>query len=77
MVFKHYKVIKKYISTYTLLFIYIVQANSINKPALNIGKYEELYIMIESDKKVLPMVDDVNAKKKAEPSVKKDSSKAV
>jgi hypothetical protein len=33
--------------------------------------------MIESDKKVLPIVDDVNVEKKAEPSVKKDSSKAV
>jgi hypothetical protein len=33
--------------------------------------------MIESDKKVLPMVDGVNAEKTAEPGVKKDSSKAV
>jgi hypothetical protein len=33
--------------------------------------------MIESDKKVLPMVDDFNAQKKADPCVKKDSSKAV
>ena len=33
--------------------------------------------MIESDKKVLPTVNDVNAEKTAEPSVKKDSSKAV
>jgi hypothetical protein len=48
-----------------------------NKPALNIWKYKEIYIMIESYKKVLPMVDDVNAEKAAEPSVKKDSSKAV
>jgi hypothetical protein len=40
-------------------------------------KYEEIYIMIESDNKVTPKVDDINAEKKAEPSVKKDSSKAV
>ena len=40
-------------------------------------KYEEIYVMIESDKKVLPMVDGINVEKKAEPSVKKDSSKAV
>jgi hypothetical protein len=40
-------------------------------------KFDEVYIMIESGKKVLPMVDDVNAEKKAEPNVKKDSSKAV
>jgi hypothetical protein len=40
-------------------------------------KYEEIYIMLESDKKVLPKTDDINAEKKAEPSVKKDSSKAV
>ena len=33
--------------------------------------------MIESDKKVLPTEDDVNAEKKSEPSVKEDSSKAV
>jgi hypothetical protein len=33
--------------------------------------------MIESNKKVAPKVEDVNAEKKAEPSVKKDSSKAV
>jgi hypothetical protein len=33
--------------------------------------------MIESDKKVTPKVEVVNAEKKAEPSVKKDSSKAV
>ena len=33
--------------------------------------------MTGSDKKVLPKVDYVNAEKKAEPSVKKDSSKAV
>ncbi len=33
--------------------------------------------MTESDKKVLPKADDINAEKKAETSVKKDSSKAV
>ena len=33
--------------------------------------------MIESDKKVLPKTDDINAEKKAEPSIKKDYSKAV
>jgi hypothetical protein len=60
-----------------LQLIYIVQAIYINKPALNIRKYEEIYIMIESDKKVLPIVDDINAEETAEPSVKKDSSKAV
>jgi hypothetical protein len=40
-------------------------------------KYEGIYIMIESDNKVTPKVDDINTEKKAEPSVKKDSSKAV
>ena len=39
--------------------------------------YEEIYIMIESDNKATPKADNVNAEKKAEPSVKKDSSKAV
>ena len=33
--------------------------------------------MTLSDKKVTPKADDINAEKKAEPSVKKDSSKAV
>ena len=33
--------------------------------------------MIESNKKVTPKADCINAEKKAEPSVKKDSSKAV
>lgn len=33
--------------------------------------------MTGSDNKVTPKVDDINAEKKAEPSVKKDSSKAV
>jgi hypothetical protein len=33
--------------------------------------------MIESDKKVLPTVNDVDAEKTDKPSVKKDSSKAV
>ena len=40
-------------------------------------KYGGIYIMIESDKKVLPKADNVKAEKKAEPSIKKDSSKAV
>ena len=75
--YEHYKKIKKYISTYTLQLIYMVQAISIIKPALNIRKYEEIYIMIESDNKATPKADDINAEKKAEPSVKKDSSKAV
>jgi hypothetical protein len=57
--------------------IYSVQAISINKPALNIMKYMELYIMIESNTKATPKADDINAEKKVEPSVKKDSSKAV
>ena len=60
-----------------LQLIYMVQAISINKSALNIRKYEEIYIMIESDNKATPKADDTNAEKKAEPSVKKDSSKAV
>jgi hypothetical protein len=76
-VYNHYKEIKKYISTYRLRHIYIVQAISINKLVFNIMKYEEIYIMIESNKKVTPKADDINAEKKAEPSVKKDSSKAV
>jgi hypothetical protein len=33
--------------------------------------------MIESDNKSIPKSDDINAEKKSEPSVKKDSSKAV
>jgi hypothetical protein len=37
----------------------------------------ELYIMIESNTKATPKADDINAEKKVEPSVKKDSSKAV
>jgi hypothetical protein len=40
-------------------------------------KYGGIYIMLESDKKVTPKVDDINSEKKAEPSFKKDSSKAV
>ena len=40
-------------------------------------KCEEIYIMIESDNKATPKTDNINAEKKAEPSVKKDSSKAV
>jgi hypothetical protein len=40
-------------------------------------KYGGIYIVLESDKKVLPKTDDINAEKKTEPSVKKDSSKAV
>jgi hypothetical protein len=39
--------------------------------------YDGVYIMIESDKKVLPKTDDINTEKKAEPSVKKDSTKGV
>ena len=34
----------------------------------------EVYSMINSDSKVLPKVDDVNAEKTAEPVVKTDSS---
>jgi hypothetical protein len=60
-----------------LQLIYMVQAIYTNKPALSIWEYKEIYTMIESDKKVLPMVDDVKAEKTAEPSIKKDSSKAV
>jgi hypothetical protein len=77
LVFILHKEIRKYISTYRLRLIYIVQASSINKLELTIIKYVEIYIMLESDMKVLPMINDVNAEKKAEPSVKKDSSKAV
>ena len=33
--------------------------------------------MIESDKKVLPKADNVKAENKAEPNIKKDSSKDV
>ena len=33
--------------------------------------------MIESDNKSIPKADDINAETTAEPSVKKDSSKAV
>jgi hypothetical protein len=40
-------------------------------------EYEEIYIMLESDKKVTPKVEDVKAEKKVETSVEKDSSKTV
>ena len=33
--------------------------------------------MAGSDKKVIPKADDINAEKKTEPSVKKESSKTV
>ena len=42
----------------------MVQAISTNKPALNIRKYEEIYIMIESDKKTVPKVDKLTIKEK-------------
>jgi hypothetical protein len=38
---------------------------------------ERYIFMAESDIKVLPTVNEINAEKKAEPGVKKDSSKAV
>jgi hypothetical protein len=37
----------------------------------------EYIFMTGSDKKVTPKADDINTEKKAEPSVKKDSSKTV
>ena len=40
-------------------------------------KYEEIYIIIESDKKATPKADNINAEKKVESNVKKDSSKVV
>jgi hypothetical protein len=33
--------------------------------------------MTGSDKKVIPKADDINAEKKTEPSIKKESSKTV
>jgi hypothetical protein len=60
-----------------LQLIYMVQAISINRSVLNIRKYGEVYILIESDKKVAPKVEDVSTEKEAEPSSKKDSSEAV
>jgi hypothetical protein len=77
LVFKHHNEIRKYIRTYRLRRIYIVQAITINKLALNIRKYEELYTMIESDNKATPKADDIDAEKKADSSIEKDSSKAV
>ena len=40
-------------------------------------KCEGIYTMLESENKSTPKADDINAEKKAEPGVKKDSSKAV
>jgi hypothetical protein len=40
--------------------IYILQVISKNNPA----KYEEIYIMIESDKKTVPKVDKLTIKEK-------------
>jgi hypothetical protein len=41
-------------------FIYILQVISKNEPA----KYEEIYVMIESDKKTVPKVDKLTIKGK-------------
>ncbi len=77
------KEIKKYINTYRLQSIYIEQAITKYKPALNIMKYMELYSMSNSDSKVSPKAYNVHAERKTEAvshadCVKTDSStKAV
>ena len=69
------KEIKKYINTYRLQSIYIVQAMNIYKPALNIMKYMGIYSMINSDSKVSPKADNVNAERKAEAVAQADCAK--
>jgi len=59
-----------------LQLIYRIQEISINNPLLTIIRYIG-HIMVESDNKATLKADDISAEKKAEPSVKKDSSKAV
>jgi len=69
------KEIKKCINTYRLQSIYIVQAITKYNPALNIMKYMEIYSMINSDSKVSPKDNNINAERKAEPVVKADCIK--
>ncbi len=62
--------LQKYISTYRLQHIYIVNTITINKLEQYIKKYQEIYSMIKSDPKGLPKADDINAEKTAGPIVK-------
>jgi len=50
---------------------------TINKSALNMINYKEIYSMVQSDSKVLPKADDVSAEKTAESVIKTDSSAKV
>lgn len=43
--------------------IYILSAITIDKTALNIMKYTDIYCIINSDSKVLPKENDVDAEK--------------
>jgi hypothetical protein len=52
---------------------YILSVITINKTALNIMKYTDIYSIINSDSKVLPKENDVDAEKTDEPIVKTDS----
>lgn len=52
---------------------YILSVITINKTALNIMKYTNIYSIINSDSKVLPKENDVDAEKTDEPIVKTDS----
>jgi hypothetical protein len=51
---------------------YILSVITINKTALNIMKYTDIYSIINSDSKVLPKENDVDAEKTDEPIVKTD-----
>jgi len=52
---------------------YILSVITINKTALNIMKYTDIYSIINSDSQVLPKENDVDAEKTDEPIVKTDS----
>ncbi len=52
---------------------YILSVITIDKTALNIMKYTDIYCIINSDSKVLPKENDVDAEKTDEPIVKTDS----
>ena len=70
-----YKEIKKYINTYRLQSIYIVQVITKYEPALNMIKYMALYSMINSDSKVSPKADNVHVERKAEAVTQADCAK--
>ncbi len=52
---------------------YILSVITIDKTALNIMKYTDIYSIINSDSQVLPKENDVDAEKTDEPIVKTDS----